>query len=81
MIKLRICHYPQIPCKPFIVETESLEEACKIMNLLADYDLFQYHNSIKHGFSDICVCIIEQWNEEEQEWHMNYLEQYFKYIK
>ena len=74
MKKLRICHYPQIPCEPFIVKVESLEEADKIMNTLANYSN---------------MTILEQWNEEEQDWcdwcddetGIDNLEKYFEFIK
>jgi hypothetical protein len=87
MKKLRICHYPQIPCEPFIVKVESLEEADKIMNTLANYDLFQYENKIKPDYSN--MAILEQWDEEEQEWcdwcddetGIDDLEEYFEFIK
>lgn len=87
MKKLRICHYPQIPCEPFIVEVESLEEAHKIMNILANYDLFQYENKIKPDYSN--MTILEQWDEEEQDWYdwcddetgIDNLGEYFEFIK
>lgn len=65
-MKLRVCHYPQIPCKPFIVKVASLEEAKKIMDTLADYDFFQYRNNIKPDYSNSTV--LEQWDEEEKDW-------------
>lgn len=49
---LRIVHMPQVPCKAFYVEVESLEEAKKVSDVLANYDLFQYHNNIKPDFSN-----------------------------
>lgn len=65
-MKLRISHYPQIPCKPFIVEVKSLEEAKKISDTLAYYDLFQCANNIKPDYANVTSC--EYWDEEEQEW-------------
>lgn len=87
MKKLRVCHYPQIPCEPFIIEVEDLKEAYKIMNMLADYDFFQYHSNIKPDYSN--MAILEQWDEEEQEWcdwcddetGIDDLEKYFEFIK
>jgi len=64
--KLRVSHFPQIPCKPFIVEVESLKEAKLLYDALADYDLFQYKNRIKPDYANATV--IEQYDEEEQEW-------------
>ena len=40
-MKLKVLHYPQIPCTPFEVKVSSIEEAVKTMKTLADYDLFQ----------------------------------------
>ena len=63
---LRICHSPQIPCKPFEVFPLSLEEAKKIMDILAQYDLFQFKNKIKPDYSNITT--LEMWGEKEKEW-------------
>jgi hypothetical protein len=60
IMKLRVCHYPQIPCEPFIVGVDTLEEAKKMMDTLADYDLFQYNNKIKPDYSN--MTILEQWD-------------------
>lgn len=65
--KLRVSHFPQIPCKAFIVEVESLEEAKKIFDVLADYDLFQYENKIKPDYCNSTY--LEEFNEEEQTWN------------
>ncbi|TPG68672.1 hypothetical protein EEL31_09135 [Brevibacillus laterosporus] len=64
--KLRVSHFPQIPCKPFVVEVDNLEQARLVHNTLADYDLFQYDNNIKPDYANATV--VEQWDEEEQEW-------------
>lgn len=64
--KLRVSHYPQIPCKPFIVEVKNLEEAKLIYDTLANYDLFQFNNRIKPDYAN--ATIVEEYDEEEQEW-------------
>ena len=64
--KLRISHYPQVPCKAFVVEVETLEEAKKVMDILANYDSFQYENKIKPDYCN--MSILEQWDDEEKEW-------------
>lgn len=66
MKKLRVSHFPQIPCKPFIVEVKDLCEAKKIFDILADYDLFQYENKIKPDYANMTV--LEEFDEDEQEW-------------
>ena len=85
--KLRVCHYPQIPCDPFIVEVKSLEEAKTIKNTLANYDLFQYENKIKPDYAN--MSIVEQWDEDEQEWYdwedeetgISDIDEYFEFVK
>lgn len=64
--KLRVSHYPQIPCKAFIVEVKSLEEAKTISDVLAEYDLFQYNNRIKPDYANATV--VQQWDAEENDW-------------
>jgi hypothetical protein len=85
-MKLRVSHFPQIPCKSFIVEVASLEEAKKIMDTLANYDLFQYENNIKPDYCNSTV--LEYWDEEEQDWlswcdeetGIDDLDEYLEYI-
>lgn len=49
-MKLRVSHFPQVPCKPFIVSVDSLKEAKKIFDVLANYDIFQFENRIKPDY-------------------------------
>lgn len=65
--KLRICHYAQMPCEPYIVEVENIKEAKKLSDILADYDLFQYTNMIKPDYSS--MTILEEYDNENKEWH------------
>ena len=65
-MKLRISHFPQIPCKPFITEVDDLKQAKFLCDSLANYDLFQFENRIKPDYSNITVG--EMWDEDEQEW-------------
>ena len=51
MKEIRIWWMPQIPCKTFYVEVKSVEEGNKIINILAQYDEFQYKNNIKPDYS------------------------------
>ncbi len=60
-MKLRISHFPQVPCKPFHVEVNSIDEAKKIMDTLAYYDLFQYNNRIKPDYCNVTT--LEMWDE------------------
>lgn len=86
MKKLRVSHFPQIPCKAFTVEVKTLEEAKKISDVLANYDLFQYENRIKPDYANATV--VEEFDEEEQEWiswcddktGIDDIDEYFEYI-
>lgn len=51
--KLRVWHIPQVPGKPFHVEVSSVEEGVKVMDVLANYDLFQLENNIKGDFCNM----------------------------
>lgn len=64
--KLRVVHFPQVPCKPFIVEVKNLEEAKFVIDMLANYDLFQFENQIKPDYANMTV--VEEFDEEEGEW-------------
>lgn len=66
MKKLRVSHFPQIPCEAFVVEVQCIKEAKKISDILADYDLFQYENRIKPDYANATV--VEGFDEEDQEW-------------
>ena len=44
---LRVWHIPQVPGKPFYVGVDTLQEAQRLLNVLANYELFQYKNKIK----------------------------------
>jgi hypothetical protein len=65
-MKLRVRHYPQIPCEPFVTEVKDLEQAKLLSDILGHYDLFQFDNGIKPDYCN--MTLIEQWDEEEQQW-------------
>lgn len=65
--KLRVMHYPQIPCSPFRVDVDNIDEAYKIMNTLADYDLFQFKENIKPDYSNMTT--LEEWDTEDEMWY------------
>jgi len=50
---LKVWHIPQVPGKPFEVPVNTLEEAKIILNVLADYDIFQYENNIKPDYCNV----------------------------
>ena len=76
--KLRVLHYPQIPCQPFFVDVKDEEEAYLIMNVLADQHLFLYDNNIIPDYSNAINVVmwgvdgdgnpdwVDYYNEEEE---------------
>ena len=63
---LKIWHIPQVPMSPFEVPVASIEEAKKLLVVLADYDLFQYEHRVKPDYanaSGLCV-----WDTQGQGW-------------
>lgn len=50
---LRVWWIPQIPGKPFFVNVASPQEGLKMMQVLADYDRFQFENRIKPDYSNV----------------------------
>lgn len=50
--KLQVWWIPQVPGKPFKVDVESVAQAKFLLNVLADYDLFQFENRIKPDYSN-----------------------------
>lgn len=47
---LRVWHIPQVPMKPFHVPVQSPGEAVKVMQVLADYDIFQFESRVKPDY-------------------------------
>lgn len=47
---LKVWWIPQVPMKAFEIPVSSVREAAKIMNVLADYDLFQFENNVKPDY-------------------------------
>lgn len=66
MAKLRVWHIPQVPMKAFHVDVETLEEAIKVLNILADYDLFQFENRVKPDYCNMQG--LEEFDEQDGEW-------------
>ena len=65
-MKLRVWWIPQIPMKAFHVDVQTPEEAEKLLNVLADYDLFQYENRVKGDYANAGG--LHYWDEEESDW-------------
>lgn len=65
--KLRVWWIPQIPMDtPFYIPVKSPEEAKKVMDILAFYDMFQYENKIKPDYCNVGG--LEMFDEETGEW-------------
>ena len=47
---LRVWHIPQVPGTAFRVVVESPREAKKILDVLANYDAFQFEHNIKPDY-------------------------------
>ena len=48
--RLRVWWIPQVPMKAFEVEISSLVEGVKLLDVLANYDLFQFENRVKPDY-------------------------------
>lgn len=59
--KLRVSHFPNIPCKPFIVEVKNEEQALLIKETLANQHLFSYKNNFIQDYSNAIT--VEMWDE------------------
>lgn len=49
---LQVWWIPQVPMKAFTVPVSSVEEAVKIMEVLANYDAFQFEHCVKPDYSN-----------------------------
>lgn len=47
---LQVWWIPQVPMKPFTVNVATVAEGVKIINTLAQYDMFQLENNIKPDY-------------------------------
>ena len=60
--KLRVLHYPQIPCEPFFVDVKNEEQAFLISEALANQHLFLYDNNIIPDYSNAISVVM--WDED-----------------
>lgn len=68
--ELRVWWIPQVPMSPpFHVPVSSVEEAAKILGVLADYDLYQWHNNIKPDFANAGGLELRVSDDIWEEWH------------
>ena len=60
--KLRVLHFPQIPCTPFFVDVKDEEQALLIRETLANQHLFLYDNNFIPDYSNIVTVVM--WDED-----------------
>lgn len=68
---LRVWWIPQIPMPPFHVAVNTAEQAEFVLCVLAKYDLFQFENHVKPGYSNaggLEVFVNGEWEEWESEY-------------
>lgn len=67
MNKMRVWWIPQVGVDAtFYVLVETVEEAKKVMDMLAAYDCFQYNHRIKPDFCNTGG--LQVWDETENDW-------------
>lgn len=74
MKDLQVWWIPQVPMKAFTVNVGSLDEGVKIMDVLADYDKFQFENNIKPDYCNaggitVLEIIDEDIGPERVDWY------------
>lgn len=66
----RVWWIPQVPMSPFYVSVSTIEEAKKVLDVLAKYDMFQYEYNIKPDYCNaggLQVMVGGEWEEWENE--------------
>jgi len=64
--KLRVLHYPQVPCEPFFVDVKDEEQAYLIKETLVNQHLFLFDNNFIPDYAN-SICVV-MWDEDEKEW-------------
>ena len=55
---LKVWHIPQVPMQAFYVNVENLNEAKLVLNVLADYDKFEFENDIKPDYCNVSGLLV-----------------------
>ena len=63
--KLRVVHFANIPCKPFIVDVKDEQEAHKVYTVMAEQHLFLQKENIIPDYSNV---ILVEMLDENNEW-------------
>jgi hypothetical protein len=61
---LKVWHIPQVPMKAFEVSVKNTEEAIIILDVLADYDIFQYENNVKPDYCNVQGLLVYDENSD-----------------
>ena len=64
--RLRVCHFPQVPCEPFRVSVNNEWEAYLISEVLGNQHLWLFNNEMIPDYSNIIT--VEMWDKEENDW-------------
>ena len=68
-MKMRVWWIPQVPMKCFYVPVVNTDEAKRIMEILADYDQFQFENKVKSDYSNVGgLQVFNEVNKDWEEW-------------
>lgn len=62
--KLRVYHYPQVPCKPFLIEVKDEEEAAKVIKVLAEQHLWLFQNNFIGDYANSIG--VSMWEDEAE---------------
>ena len=50
---LRVWWIPQVPMKSFVYPVETIKEAKRVLDMLAQYDLFQLEHRVKPDYANV----------------------------
>ncbi len=65
---MRVWWIPQVPMEAFNVDVANLAEGVKIMDVLADYDAFQFENNVKGDYCNVGGIVVLDDDGEWVDW-------------
>lgn len=72
--KIRVCHYPQIPCAPFRISVNNEWEAYLIKETLAKQHLWLFENNFIPDYCNIIT--VEIWDDVDGEGNFDWTNYY-----
>lgn len=78
--QLRVWWVPQMPMEPFVVNVATVDEGIKILDVLADYDLFQFEQKVKPDYSNTGRLELSE-DEGWTDWYSNEFDDLDEYIE